>query len=168
MSDLSRMPDTDLIAARDHALKMAQEAPGNLFRNADGSASIGNSDAWARWSREWMRLADEVDRRSGGNGEPAGLKPLISNGEGEPDREAGLSAGSPLPPPLHAIVPRDPTPAMLQACRGALYRYITTLPDEERSKNGAGGYRVPWKLKATLRWRAMLDAAAVSPGERRE
>lgn len=29
-------------------------------------------------------------------GEPADLKPLIRRGEGEPDREAGLAAGSPM------------------------------------------------------------------------
>lgn len=65
MTKLSEMSDADLIAARDHALKMAHEAPGNLFLNADGSASLGSSTAWARWSREWAQLADEIDRRSG-------------------------------------------------------------------------------------------------------
>lgn len=55
--------DEQLLKATAHARRNAHEAPRNLFRNADGSASLGNSDAWARWSREWFRLAKEVDRR---------------------------------------------------------------------------------------------------------
>lgn len=64
MTDLINMTDADLIAARDHAREMAHSAPKNLSMNADGSATLQHSTAWARWSREWARLADEVDRRA--------------------------------------------------------------------------------------------------------
>ncbi len=57
------MTDEKLLADTARAHKMAHDAPRNLFRNADGSSSLGNSAAWARWSAEWCRLADEVDRR---------------------------------------------------------------------------------------------------------
>jgi hypothetical protein len=50
-----------LIKARDHARRMAHEAPRNLVRRADGSDGLMHSDAWARWSREWARLAAEAD-----------------------------------------------------------------------------------------------------------
>lgn len=57
------MSDEELLKATAAARRAAHEAPKNLFRNADGSGSLGNSTAWADQSREWMRLADEVDRR---------------------------------------------------------------------------------------------------------
>ena len=62
--DLFRyLNDAELTQKRDHALDMARDAPKNIFRNADGSASLGNSCAWSDWSNEWMRLAAECDRR---------------------------------------------------------------------------------------------------------
>lgn len=57
------MTNEQLLKATAHARRLAHDAPRNLFRNADGSASLGNSNAWARWSAEWCRLANEVDRR---------------------------------------------------------------------------------------------------------
>lgn len=53
MTDLARMTDAELIAARDHARTMAHEAP----------KGENHSTAWARWGNEWARLANEVDRR---------------------------------------------------------------------------------------------------------
>lgn len=60
---LERLSDQALLAATAEARKKAHDAPRNLFRNADGSASLGNSSAWAARSREWCELAAEVDRR---------------------------------------------------------------------------------------------------------
>lgn len=49
------MTDEELLKAAAEARCMAHEAPKSL----DGSPSF----AWAQWSREWMRLMDEIDRR---------------------------------------------------------------------------------------------------------
>lgn len=57
------LSDDQLLVNTAEARRMAHDAPKNLHMNADGSASLGNSTAWARWSREWASLANEVDRR---------------------------------------------------------------------------------------------------------
>lgn len=61
-----------------------------------------------------------------------------------------------------ALVPLEPTPEMIKACKGALYRHIQALPDAERLKfkeRKAGGYRVDQRTKVITRWRAMVGAA---------
>lgn len=154
---IERMSDAELIAARDHAQTMAHGAP---------KSENGQSTAWARWSAEWSRLTEEASRR--GIGEPAYPKPLIRRGEGEPASDPGLQAGSPIPQTEYATVPKEPTAEMLRAGKGALYRFITSLPEDERKKYRGkdGGLRIPQSLKMTLRWRAMVEAAAVSIQER--
>ena len=83
------MTDEELLKATAYARLAAHEAPKNLFRNADGSGSLGNSRAWADRSNDWMRLADEVDRR--------GLKqPALA------DRSASVS-----PNPPKAVITDD-------------------------------------------------------------
>lgn len=64
MERLWEASDEQLAAAHANALDRAHNAPKNLFRNADGTASLGNSDAWARFSREANRIGDEIARRS--------------------------------------------------------------------------------------------------------
>lgn len=52
---LERLTDDQLLKQTAEARLRAHNAP---------KSDVGNtSDAWARWSNEWMRLANEVDRR---------------------------------------------------------------------------------------------------------
>lgn len=148
-----------MIAAADERAH-APNAPGiNEFNlHADGIREIRNhSNYYARAAQEWFDLCAGRNKRVGSSGEPAVLKPLIPRVEGDPASDPGLSAGSPLPP-LHVIVPREPTEAMIRASKGALYRHIVSLPDSERNRFGDHGYRVPQRQKTILRWRAMVEA----------
>lgn len=61
---------------------------------------------------------------------------------------------------------RDPTEAMITASRQALGKHIRSLPASERTpaKGYVGGYMVyDERLKARVRYNAMIDAAAESP-----
>lgn len=70
MSDVQQLSDDDLLRRTLAARRAAHDAP--LARVSEvnkGGKPTGkrfiseHTDAWARSSREWMRLADEVDRR---------------------------------------------------------------------------------------------------------
>ena len=61
-----------------------------------------------------------------------------------------------------AVVPKDATEEMLRACAGALKSHIDGMAPETRAMFWPGGRRgilVPAKLKAQVRWRAMVEAA---------
>jgi hypothetical protein len=59
------MTDEELLQATARARKAMHGVPMNPYRlDADGHRWVENtSTAWADRSRDWMRLADEVDRR---------------------------------------------------------------------------------------------------------
>lgn len=57
------------------------------------------------------------------------------------------------------MVPIEPTPEMLEACQGAVYRHIAGLSDDERVALKKNGGRIGKWIKHTMRWKAMLDAA---------
>ena len=60
------------------------------------------------------------------------------------------------------LVPIEPTDDMIRAAKGALYRYIAGLPQEERDKAKGlprPGLRVGWRKKYTIRYQAMLEVA---------
>lgn len=65
----------------------------------------------------------------------------------------------------YAVVPKEPTEAMVSAAQCALKVYVDALPAAERDKLGPRnpgdyiGYRVPASLKYRLRWSAMLAAS---------
>lgn len=67
---MKRLTDDELLKATAAALKAAHEAPMAMFctENKDGKPTghhflENHTRAWADRSREWMELADEVDRR---------------------------------------------------------------------------------------------------------
>lgn len=66
-------------------------------------------------------------------------------------------------PPGWKLVPIEPTPEMLDGCKRALKRYLDAMPEDERfvrfGRKGPHGHRVDPDIKATIRYRAMLDAA---------
>lgn len=66
-----------------------------------------------------------------------------------------------------ALVPIEPTDEMLVAYRRALKAMIDATPSDVRDQffapNHRTGSRVPDRVKARIRWRAML-AAAPAPG----
>lgn len=61
------MPDDELLKrtaeAMDKAHKAPKSIPGEMGEIIDGNSCTGASDAWSRFSNEWMALAAEVDRR---------------------------------------------------------------------------------------------------------
>lgn len=59
------------------------------------------------------------------------------------------------------LVPVEMTNEMHQACNGALYRHIAGLEQaaRDKAKGFPRGYRVGRRMKQSLRWKAMLDAA---------
>lgn len=59
------MSDDDLLTAEAAARLAAHLAPlAEHSKHHDGTWHIArHTDAWANHSKEWMRLADEVDRR---------------------------------------------------------------------------------------------------------
>lgn len=66
-----------------------------------------------------------------------------------------------------AIVPVEMTRDMHDACRGAIYRYISSMPEAERAelkklKGTRRGYILPQRMKQSLRWKAILDCV---PGQ---
>lgn len=62
---LTLMSDEDLLATEAAARQSAHKAPFcEHSKHHDGTWHLAqHTDAWARHSSEWMRLADEVDRR---------------------------------------------------------------------------------------------------------
>lgn len=64
-------------------------------------------------------------------------------------------------------VPREPTDEMVSAAGGALKQYIESLSVESRSKlrprkirsGDTAGYKIAPRVKARVRWQAMIDAA---------
>jgi hypothetical protein len=66
------------------------------------------------------------------------------------------------------LVPIEPTLAMGAAYKLALKEYIERHgPDLYRSKRKRGGRRVPEDIKIRIRWRAMVQAAPLTPAERK-
>ena len=63
----AHLSDDHLAAAAAAALDRAHNAPrslpGEMGEIIDGNSSTNANDTWARASREWMALADEIDRR---------------------------------------------------------------------------------------------------------
>jgi len=58
---------------------------------------------------------------------------------------------------------RNPTKTMQRAYKECLRVYINGLPEETRAKAGPFGYKVSPRIKAHLRWQAMVDAALGEP-----
>lgn len=59
------------------------------------------------------------------------------------------------------LVPKTPDENMIRAYKGAVKEYIQSLPESERqhTKTARGGYPVPERIKATVRFAAMLASA---------
>ncbi len=74
------------------------------------------------------------------------------------------------------LVPREPTEEMIRAGGGALKAYIDGLSPEERAKlkprktgkSDNAGYNIRPQIKASVRWQAMIDAAAERSAARSE
>lgn len=85
MNDIRQLSDQELLARTLAARRLAHDAPMaavseiNKFGKPTGKRFVSNhTDAWAATSREWMRLADEVDRR--------GLQQPVPNWDGNSRR----------------------------------------------------------------------------------
>lgn len=81
-----------------------------------------------------------------------------------PDTKTWRYAGEHQPeatPEGWQLVPKTPDENMIRAYKGAVKEYIQSLPESERqhTKTARGGYPVPERIKATVRFAAMLASA---------